>query len=240
MTTKAAVDRKQKAEGASSKRLSTVAKEKPSGSLSLPDAVSFVQKHANAKFDETVELHAHLGVDPQKSDQAVRGTVVLPHGAPSSVRVAVFTDDRALQKSAEEAGADLVGGKELIETVKTKGKLDADVAVATPDTMKDLAAVAKILGPKGLMPNPKTGTIGPDPAKIVRELKGGKTAFKMDDSGNVHLAVGKASWPEEKLVANTRAALDALRQARPAAAKGDFLKSVTVTSTMGVGIRVKT
>lgn len=240
MTGESAGGRRQAAGVAhSGKRLRAVVTKKPKESLPLSDAVAFVKKHANAKFDETVELHAHLGVDPQKSDQAVRGTVILPHGAPSRVRVAVFTDDRALQKSAEEAGADLVGGKELIDTVKTKGKLDADVAVATPDTMKDLAAVAKILGPKGLMPNPKTGTIGADPAKIIRELKGGKTAFKMDDSGNMHLAVGKASWPEEKLVANTRAALDALRAARPEAAKGEFLKSVTITSTMGVGARVR-
>lgn len=221
------------------KRLAPVRKEKPSTPVALPEAVSFVQKHANAKFDETVELHAHLGIDPEKSDQVARGTVLLPHGAPSSVRVAVFTGDRALQTAAKEAGADLVGGEELVEKVKTGGKLDADVAVATPDAMKDLATVAKILGPKGLMPNPKSGTIGPDPAKIVQELKGGKTAFKTDDSGNIHLAVGKASWPEEKLVANIRAALDALRQARPAAAKGEFIQSVTITSTMGVGVRVR-
>ncbi|TSC72878.1 MAG: large subunit ribosomal protein L1 [Parcubacteria group bacterium Gr01-1014_38] len=221
------------------KRYGALTKEKPSAPVALPEAVSFVRKHANAKFDETIDLHAHLGVEPEKSDQAVRGTVLLPHGTPSSVRVAVFTNDRALQAAAKAAGADIVGGEELIEQVKTNGKLDADVAVATPDAMKDLATIAKVLGPKGLMPNPKSGTIGPDPTKIVRELKGGKTAFKMDDSGNVHLAVGKASWPEEKLLANARAALDALRQARPAAAKGEFLKSVTVTSTMGVGVRVK-
>lgn len=222
-----------------SKRLKTIVKEKPTGTLSLSEAAAFVKQHAKAKFDETIELHAHLGIDPKKSDQSVRGTVVFPHGAPSRVRVAVFTDDRDLQKSAKEAGADVVGGEELLAKVKTEEKLDADVAVATPDSMKSLAAVAKVLGPKGLMPNPKTGTIGPDPAKIVRELKGGKTAFKMDDSGNVHLAVGKASWDAEKLSANTKAAIDALRQSKPAAAKGEFLKSVTLTSTMGVGVRVK-
>lgn len=221
------------------KRFTAITKEKPTQSVSLQEAVAFVHAHAKAKFDETIELHAHLGVDPKKSDQSVRGTLVFPHGAPSSVRIAVFTDDRELQKLAKEAGADVVGGEELIAKVKTEETLDADVAVATPDSMKSLAAVAKVLGPKGLMPNPKTGTIGPDPAKIVRELKGGKTAFKMDDSGNVHLAVGKASWDIEKLTANTKAAIDALRQSKPVAAKGEFLKSMTLTSTMGAGVRVK-
>lgn len=222
----------------SSKRFRALVKEKPAGALPLPEAVAFAKAHANAKFAETIELHARLGVDPTKGDQAVRGTVQLPHGAPSSVRVAVFTDDAKLQKAATEAGADLVGGSELIEQVRTKG-IAADVTVATPDMMKSLAAVAKILGPKGLMPNPKTGTIGPDPAKIVRELKGGKIAFKVDDSGNVHLAVGKASWDADKLVENTRAALEAIRHAKPAGSKGEYLRSVTVTSSMGLGVGVK-
>lgn len=222
-----------------SKRFQALVKERPQGAVTLPDAVSFVKTHARAKFDETMELHAHLGVDPKKSDQSVRGTVQFPHGAPSSVRVAVFTGDGALQSAATAAGADIVGGSELIEKVKAEGGLDVDVAVATPDVMKDLGGIAKILGPKGLMPNPKTGTIGPDPAKIVRELKGGKVTFKMDDSGNVHVAVGKASWDSEKLVANARAVLDTLRQSRPPTAKGEFLKSVTLTSTMGVGVAVR-
>lgn len=223
----------------SSKRFRALVKESPKGPLTLSEAVAFVKSHASAKFDETVEVHARLGVDPKKSDQAVRGTVAFPSGAPSAVRVAVFTSDTKLQSAASVAGAEVVGGSELIEKVKTEGGLDADVAVATPEVMKDLASVAKILGPKGLMPNPKTGTIGPDPAKIVRELKGGKIAFKTDETGNVHLAVGKASWEQEKLVANARAALDAIRQARPSAAKGEFLKSVTVSSTMGAGVRVR-
>ncbi len=223
----------------SSKRFRALIKEKPAQSLSLPEAVAFVKAHATAKFDETVELRARIGVDSKKGDQAVRGTVRFPHGAPSSVRVAVFASESALQKAATEAGADLVGGEELIETVKTKGSLGADVAVATPDMMKNLAAVAKILGPKGLMPNPKTGTIGPDPAAIVRELKGGKVAFKMDDQGIVHLAVGKASWDADTITANARAAVEAIRQAKPAAAKGEYLRSVTLASTMGVGVGVR-
>lgn len=223
----------------SSKRAQALKKDKPVGTLSLPEAVAFVKPRAAAKFDETIELHVRLGVDPKQGEQAVRGTVQFPHGTPSAVRVAVFVRDSAAQSAATEAGAAVVGGPELLERVKASGELPADVVVATPDMMKDLAGVAKILGPKGLMPNPKTGTIGPDPAKIVRELKGGKVAFKMDDSGNLHLAVGKASWPEEHLVANTRAALDAVRAARPAAAKGEFLRSATLASTMGVGVRLR-
>lgn len=222
-----------------SKRFRALLKEKPPQALSFSDAVAFVRARATAKFDETIELHVRLGVNPKESDQSVRGTVRLPHGAPSSVRVAVFVSETTLQKAAKEAGADLVGGADLIEQVKAKGALDAAVAVATPDMMKDLASVAKILGPKGLMPNPKTGTIGPDPAAIVRELKGGKVAFKMDDSGNVHLAVGKASWDAEKLAANARAVVEAIRQAKPAGAKGEYLRSVTLTSTMGTGVAVR-
>lgn len=222
-----------------SKRFTALAKEKPPAVVSLSDAVSFVKAHANAKFDETVELHVRLGVDAKKSEQGVRGTVNFPHGAPSAVRVAVFTNDGKLQAAATEVGADLVGGSEVIERVKAQGTLAADVAVATPDMMKELATVAKILGPKNLMPNPKTGTIGPDPAAIVRELKKGKVAFKSDEAGNVHIAVGKASWDMEKLVANARAALDAIKQAKPNVSKGEYLKSVTLTSTMGAGVPVR-
>lgn len=222
-----------------SKRFRALMKERPAEVLPLAEAVAFVKAHANAKFDETIELHARLGVDAKKSEQGVRGTVNFPHGAPSTVRVAVFTNDGKLQAAATEVGADLVGGSEVIERVKSQGTLAADVAVATPDIMKELATVAKILGPKNLMPNPKTGTIGPDPAAIVRELKKGKVAFKADESGNVHLAVGRASWDAEKLVANARAALDAIKQAKPSASKGEYLKSVTLTSTMGAGVPVR-
>lgn len=222
-----------------SKRFRALMKERPAEALPLAEAVAFVKSHANAKFDETVELHARLGVDTKKGDQAVRGTVQLPQGSPVTVRVAVFTGDAKLQAAAKEAGADIVGGAELVEQVKTREGLQADVAVATSEMMKELATVARIMGPKNLMPNPKTGTIGPDPAKIVRELKGGKAAFKADESGNVHLAVGKASWESEKLVANTRAALEAIRQAKPAGAKGEYLRSVTLTSTMGSGVAVR-
>lgn len=223
----------------SSKRRKTLIEVQPKDVIPLSEAVSFVKRHANAKFDETVELHMHLGVDPQKSDQAVRGTIQFPHGAPSVVRVAVFTNDPAQQKQAKEAGAELVGGADLIEQVRSTGVLDVDVAVAVPEIMKDLAGVAKALGPSGLMPNPKTGTIGPDPARIVGERKGGKVSFRMDESGNTHVAVGKASWAEDRIAANVRAALDAVRQSRPVAAKGEFLRSATLTSSMGVGIKIK-
>lgn len=222
-----------------SKRFRALAKEKPSEAVSLSEAVAFVKAHASVKFDETVELHVRLGIDPKKAGESVRGTVNLPHGGASAVRVAVFTNDAKLQAAAKGAGADIVGGPELVEQVQARGALDADVAVATPDAMKDLAGVAKILGPKGLMPNPKTGTIGPDPAAIVRELKKGRTSFKTDETGNVHLAVGKASWDQDKLVANFRAALESIRQARPASARGEFVRAVTVASTMGAGVRVQ-
>lgn len=222
-----------------SKRFQALVKEKPAESLSIPEAAAFVKSHATARFDETVELHVRLGVEPARSDQVVRGTVQFPHGTPSSVRVAVFTSDAKLQKAAKESGAEIVGGEELVERVQATGSLDADIAIATPDLMSALAKVARVLGPKGLMPNPKTGTIGPDPAQIVRELKGGKVAFKMDESGIIHLAVGKASWEAAKLVGNVRAALDALRAARPAAAKREFLRSVTLTSTMSPGVPVR-
>lgn len=222
-----------------SKRFRALVKEHPPEALPLPDAIRFVKSHATARFDETVELHVRLGVDPKKTDQAVRGTVRFPHGSASAVRVVVFASDPKLQEAAKAAGADLVGGKELIEDVRAQGVLTADVAVATPDIMNDLATVAKILGPKGLMPNPKTGTIGPDPAVLVRELKGGKTAFKMDDGGNLHFAIGKASWDTDKLMANARAVLEALRHVKPVSVKGEYLKSAILTSTMGTGMRVR-
>ncbi len=223
----------------SGKKTRIAVAEKPKEVSTLKDAVAFVKKHATAKFDETIELHIHLGVDPKQSDQAVRGTVSLPSGAPTAIRVAVFVESPALQEKAREAGADLVGGAELVDQVASTKALDADVAVTTPDMMKELAKIARVLGPRGLMPNPKTGTIGPDPAAMVKSLKGGKVSFKMDDSANIHVGVAKASWEEEKIVENLKAVIDAVKQARPATAKGEFLRSATVASTMGVGIPVQ-
>lgn len=221
------------------KRTKRIISEKPGTLVSLSSAVEFVKNHAGAKFDETIEIHFHLGVDPKQTEQNVRGTVSLPNGSPSSVKVAVFTDSQALQVSAKEAGADVVGGKELIEEVVAKKTLKADVAVTTPDMMKELAKAAKVLGPRGLMPNPKSGTIGPDPAAIVKSLKSGKISFKMDDSANVHIPVAKASWGSEKIYENAKVVVDAVRQSRPTAAKGEFILSTTLSSTMGTGVRVQ-
>lgn len=221
------------------KRYQAAQKERPTETVSLNEAVRFVKERATAKFDETIEVHIRLGVDPKKSEQTVRGTAMLPHGAPSSVRVAVFTDDARLQAAAGAAGADLVGGTELINAVAAEGSLAADVAVTTPDMMSALARVAKILGPRGLMPNPKSGTIGADPAQLVKSLKRGKISFKMDGSGNVHAAVAKASWELAKIEENTRLLIEAVRNARPAATKGEFLRAVNISSTMGPSVRVR-
>ncbi len=211
----------------------------PAEAVGIAEAAELVKANAKAKFDETVEAHFRLQVDVKQSDQNVRGTMKLPAGAPKSVRVAVFTDDADLQEKAKKAGAEVVGGKELIDAVASTKKLDADVAVTTPETMKDLAKVAKVLGPKGLMPNPKTGTIGKDPAEIVASLKGGKVSFKMDDSGNVHIAIAKASWDAEKIAENLKAAIDAVKAAKPQGSKGEYLASVTLTSTMGGPVKVR-
>jgi large subunit ribosomal protein L1 len=221
------------------KKLKKDTQEKPSGISTVKEAVAFVKEHAKAKFDETVEVHVHLGVDPKQSDQNVRGTVSLPHGSPSSIKVAVFCSDVALQDKAREAGADIVGGIELVNEIAAKKSLAADVAVTTPDMMKDLAKIAKVLGPRGLMPNPKTGTIGNDPAVIVKSLKAGKVSFKMDDSANVHVGIAKASWDADKIVDNARAVIEAIKQSKPSTAKGEYLLSGAISSTMGVGVKVQ-
>jgi len=221
------------------KRIKKDTEEKPSGISSVKEAVTFVKEHAKAKFDETVEIHVHLGVDPKQSDQTVRGTVSLPHGSPSSIKVAVFTGDVALQEKAKEAGADIVGGIELVNEIAAKKSLAADVAVTTPDMMKELAKIAKVLGPRGLMPNPKTGTIGNDPAVIVKSLKAGKVSFKMDDSANIHVGIAKASWDAEKIVGNARVVIEAIKQAKPSNAKGEYLLSGAISSTMGVGVKIQ-
>lgn len=221
------------------KRYKDAAKARPPSAVALKDAATFVKEHAGAKFDETVELHLRLGANPKLSDQTVRGTVTLPHGSPSPVRVAVFVSDIGLQNAATAAGADVVGGKELIERVSATKQLDADSAVTTPDMMKDLASIAKVLGPRGLMPNPKNGTIGPDPAAIVKSLKKGKVNFKMDDSANIHIAVAKASWAVGHIEDNARAVLEAVRQAKPPTVKGEYIRSVSLVSTMGPSVAVR-
>jgi len=208
----------------------------PDRLLTLEEAIPLVQKLTFAKFDETVELAFRLGVDPKHADQMVRGTVVLPHGLGKTKKVLVIAgSDR--QKDALDAGADTVGGEELVEKIQG-GWMDFEAVVATPDMMRAVGKLGKVLGPRGLMPNPKTGTVTPDVAKAVREIKAGKVEFRVDKTGIVHAPVGKVSFPAERLIENARALVESLIRAKPAAAKGKYMKSVTICSTMGPGIRV--
>ena len=203
----------------------------------IPEAVALVKDSSFAKFDETVDVAVNLGVDPRHADQVVRGTVVLPHGTGKSVRVLVITQgDRV--REAEAAGADFVG-VEYIQKIKD-GWLDTDVIVATPDVMGQLGALGKVLGPRGLMPNPKAGTVTMDVTKAVREIKAGKIEFRVDKSGNVHAPVGKVSFPAPNLAANVQAFMDTIARAKPAAAKGTYIRSATISSTMGPGVKLET
>jgi len=208
----------------------------PNKRYTLADAVQIVKKNATAKFDETVELHVRLGVDPKKTDQSVRGVVVLPKGSGKKKIIAVIAKGEKA-KDAEAAGADFAGDADLIEKI-SKGWTEFDVLVATPDVMKDLSKLGKILGPKGLMPNPKSGTVTLNVVQAVKELKAGRAEFKMDDSANLHAAVGKASFSAEDIAENTRSVLTAINSARPTTAKGVYIRSVTLTSTMGAGVRI--
>lgn len=202
----------------------------------LAEAVALVKKAAPAKFDETVELAVKLGVDPKKADQQVRGAVVLPHGTGKTVRVLVFAKGEKA-KEAEAAGADYVGDEELIEKV-SQGWFDFDMVVATPDMMGQVGKLGRILGPRGLMPNPKTGTVTFEVAKAVQEIKAGKIEYRVDKAGIVHVPVGKVSFEEEKLAENIKTVIEALIKAKPPAAKGTYLRGVAVSSTMGPGIRL--
>jgi large subunit ribosomal protein L1 len=200
------------------------------------EAVKILGELPAAKFDETVEVAMRLGVDPRKADQMVRGTVSLPHGTGRSVRVAAFaTGDKAAE--AREAGADVVGGEDLVNDV-IGGKIDFDAAVATPDMMGLVGRAGRVLGPRGLMPNPKTGTVTMDIGKAVRDIKAGKLEYRVDRQGNVHLVIGKRSFDEERLLENYQAVVDEIMRAKPSAAKGRYVKSVTIASTMGPGIRI--
>ncbi len=202
----------------------------------LDEAVPLVQKMKFAKFDETVALSIRLGVDPKHADQMVRGTVVLPHGLGKSKRELVIAS-AAKQKEAEDAGADMIGGEELVEKI-AGGWIDFDAVVATPDMMRVVGKLGKVLGPRGLMPNPKTGTVTPDVATAVKEIKAGKVEFRVDKTGIVHAPVGKTSFPAQSLVDNVTALLDSIVKAKPAAAKGKYFRSITVSSTMGPGVKI--
>ena len=203
---------------------------------SLAEAIGLVKEAANAKFDESVEVAANLNVDPKKADQQVRGTVVLPHGTGKSVRILVLTRGEK-EKEAEEAGADFVGSTEFIDKIK-EGWTDFDVTIATPDMMGEVGKLGKILGPRGLMPNPKSGTVTFEVAKAVQEAKAGKVEYRVDKAGNIHVAVGKVSFGPEQLMENTKMLLGELVRAKPSAAKGQYIKSLTLSSTMGPGVRV--
>ena len=201
------------------------------------DAIDLVKSTASAKFDETVELAVRLGVDPRKADQIVRGTLSLPSGTGKSVRVAVFAAGGQAAE-ARAAGADVVGADDLVARVRDDGFLDFDVAIATPDLMGQVGTLGRILGPRGLMPNPKTGTVTTDVGRAVTEFKGGRVEYRTDKVGNIHLPVGKVSFSKADLAANVHAVVEELVRAKPSAAKGRYLLSVTLSSTMGPGVRI--
>lgn len=200
------------------------------------EALHLVKETSNAKFDEAVDIAVRLGIDPKKSDQQVRGTVVLPHGTGKKVKVAVFAQGEKA-KEAEEAGADMVGGAELIEKIKS-GFLDFEATVATPDMMGQVGKIGKILGPRGLMPNPKTGTVTFDIARAVSEIKAGKVEFKIDKQGIIHTTIGKIKFDTEILLENLIVLTSAIMRAKPPTAKGQYLKSIVISSTMGPGIKI--
>jgi len=201
------------------------------------EALGLVVKTAKAKFDETVELHVKLGVDPRHADQQVRGAVVLPHGTGKSVRVLVFAKGAKAQE-AIDAGAEFVGAEEYLDKIQKENWFDFDVVVATPDMMGVVGRLGRVLGPKGLMPNPKSGTVTFDVAKAIAEIKAGKVEYRVDKTSIVHVPIGKKSFGDEKLKENFKAIMEALVKAKPAAAKGQYLKSVAVASTMGPGVRI--
>src|SRR5215216_4657503 len=210
----------------------------PDRNYTIEDAIPLVQKVKFAKFDETVELTLRLGVDPKHADQMVRGTVVLPHGLGRTKRVLAIAGGEK-QKEAQEAGADFIGGEEIVEKIMG-GWIDFDAVVATPDMMRAVGRLGKVLGPRGLMPNPKTGTVTPNVAQAIKEIKAGKVEFRVDKTGIIHAPVGKMSFPTQNLVENAHALVDSVVKAKPPAAKGKYLKSVTVSSTMGPGVVIDT
>jgi len=204
-----------------------------------PEAISLVKKAAVAKFDETIEVHIRTGCDGRHADQQIRGAVVLPHGTGKTVKVLVFAKGDKVDE-ATAAGADYVGGEELIPKIQNDGWLDFDVVVATPDMMGVVGRLGRVLGPKGLMPNPKAGTVTPDVTKAVNDIKAGKIEYRLDKNNIIHVPVGKASFTEEQLADNFQALIDEIIKVKPAAAKGQYMKSVTLSSTMGPGVKINT
>ena len=201
------------------------------------EAIALVKKSATAKFDETIEVHIRTGCDGHHADQQIRGAVVLPHGTGKKVRILVFAKD-AKAEEAKAAGADYVGAEDLIPRIQNENWFDYDVVVATPDMMGVVGRLGRVLGPKGLMPNPKAGTVTMDVTKAIQDIKAGKIEYRLDKTNIIHVPVGKASFTEEQLADNFQTLIDAINKARPAAVKGQFLKSVTITSTMGPGVKI--
>jgi large subunit ribosomal protein L1 len=204
----------------------------------LPEAVATVAKTAFAKFDETVEVAMRLGVDPKHADQMVRGTVILPHGLGGKAKKVLVIASGEKLKEAEEAGADFVGGEDMVTRIQTENWMDYDAIVATPDMMRSVGKLGKVLGPRGLMPNPKTGTVTFDVGKAVREIKAGKVEYRVDKTAIIHAPIGKVSFGPDKLLDNAKALIDSVMKQKPAAAKGKYVKSVALSSTMGPGVRV--
>lgn len=207
----------------------------------LEEAIGLIKNMAKAKFDETIELHMRLGIDPRHSDQQVRSTVMLPHGLGKSVRVLAFVEGEDA-RTAEQAGADIIGDDEVIARIQNEGWLEFDATIAVPNMMRKISSIARVLGPRGLMPSPKAGTVvQPDALeRVIEELKAGRVEFRNDKTGNLHMPVGKASFDKDKLLENAQAALDAVNAVKPSAVKGTYIRRFVVTSTMGPGVRVET
>lgn len=210
-----------------------------SKTYSIEEAIALAKETSTVKFDASVEIHINMGIDPRKSDQQIRSVVVLPHGTGKTQKIAAFVSEEK-EKEAKEAGADLVYNEEDIKKIKTTGKIDFDVAITTPDMMPKLASIAKILGPKGLMPNPKTETISPNLKKMIGDLKKGKVTFKNDDTSNLHLSIGKVSFDDAKLKENYDSFMETLIKLKPTSIKGAFIKSLTMTTSMGPAISIST